>query len=130
MGIIRKYCLLILGEFAGEALGGRVPVPVVFSNRLKSRQIGQERRFREHGSHNTEVIQMTTAKALEYRIIRRLTSPLPPPQCEPDRDVRWADRVIAVTALTAGLFVLGTYLEELLWAVIAALTIFALGARE
>lgn len=73
---------------------------------------------------------MTTAKALEYRIIRKLTAALPTDRSEPSQGVRWADRVIAVTALTAGLFVLGTYLEELLWVVIAALTIFALGAGE
>ena len=73
---------------------------------------------------------MTTARALEYRIIRRLTSGRAERPGSIGQGVRWADRLIAVTALTAGLFVLGAYLEELLWVVIAGLTIFALGAAE
>lgn len=73
---------------------------------------------------------MTTARTLEYRIIRRPTSGAQGRPGIDARGVRWADRLIAVTALTAGLFVLGTYLEELLWAVMAAVTIFALGTTE
>jgi hypothetical protein len=69
---------------------------------------------------------MTAAKATEYRIIRQLlhrqgsevevlpVSPL-------------AERLIAVLAATAGVFLLGAYLQELLWVLIAAGTIAVLG---
>lgn len=73
---------------------------------------------------------MTTAKCIEYRIIRRLSSRERVAPVDMAPAVRWADRLIAVAGLTAGLFVLGACLEELLWAVIAGLTIFALGAGE
>lgn len=73
---------------------------------------------------------MTTAKLIEYRIIRRLSSRQRVARVEVAPGVRWADRLIAVAGLTAGLFVLGACLEELLWVVIAGLTVFALGAGE
>lgn len=73
---------------------------------------------------------MTTAKALEHRIVRGLVAREREQGVGPAPSVRRADLLIAVTAFTAGLFVLGTYLEELLWAVMAALTVFALGTRE
>jgi hypothetical protein len=38
----------------------------------------------------------------------------------------WADRLIAVLAVTAGLFIIGSYFEELLWAVLAAATVTTL----
>jgi hypothetical protein len=38
----------------------------------------------------------------------------------------WADRIISILAVTAGLFVLGSYLEELLWAAVAATTVLTL----
>jgi hypothetical protein len=68
---------------------------------------------------------MTATKLIEYRIVRQLL------QRREGGDVRqglnpWADRLIAILAVTAGLFILGTYLEELLWAVLGAATIFTL----
>lgn len=38
----------------------------------------------------------------------------------------WADRLIAILALTTGMLVLGSYLEELLWAAMAATTLVTL----
>jgi hypothetical protein len=38
----------------------------------------------------------------------------------------WADRLIAILAVTAGLVILGSYLEELLWAAVAATTVVTL----
>jgi hypothetical protein len=39
---------------------------------------------------------------------------------------KWADRLIAILALTTGLLVLGSFLEELLWAAVAATTLLTL----
>jgi len=39
---------------------------------------------------------------------------------------QWADRLIAILALTTGLLVLGSFLEELLWAAVAATTLLTL----
>lgn len=39
---------------------------------------------------------------------------------------KWVDRSIAVLALTMGLLVLGSLLEELLWAAVAATTLLTL----
>lgn len=73
---------------------------------------------------------MTTAKAIEYHITRQVMQR----RCEGKQGVStssgWADRLIAVVAVTAGLFILGTYLQELLWVVIAAATVMALGSIE
>jgi hypothetical protein len=68
---------------------------------------------------------MTTTKLIEYRITRQL---LQRRNGHGERDDvnPWADRLIAILAVTAGLFVLGSYLEELLWAVLGAATIFTL----
>ena len=75
---------------------------------------------------------MTTAKALEHRIIQHvLHAPrddggeesLPPSS-------RWAERLIAVLAATAGLFVVGVFMEELLWVLLAGATVFCLGLEQ
>lgn len=68
---------------------------------------------------------MTTVKLLEHRITRRLL------QCRYDDRAQldtglWADRLIAVLALTAGLFIVGSYFEELLWALLGAATLATL----
>ncbi len=77
---------------------------------------------------------MTTAKAIEYRIIRRsLQSGAGVAETEPgdySSSVRWADRLIAVLATTVGLFLLGAFMEELLWAALAAATVFVLGMER
>ena len=46
---------------------------------------------------------------------------------EPLRFAILAERLIAVLAATAGVFLLGTYLQELLWALIAGGTVCSLG---
>ena len=38
----------------------------------------------------------------------------------------WADRLIAILAVTTGLVILGNYLEELLWAAVVATTVVTL----
>jgi hypothetical protein len=68
---------------------------------------------------------MTAAKLVEYRITRQLL------QRRAEGGVQqgvnpWADRLIAILAVTAGLFILGSYVEELLWAVLAVATICTL----
>lgn len=40
---------------------------------------------------------------------------------------RLGDRIIAVLAVTVSLFVVGSFLEELIWVVLAAATVFVLG---
>ena len=70
---------------------------------------------------------MTTAQAVEYRIVkgllRRSTSPTQSPTPS-------ADRLIRLTATTALVFVLGTYLQELLWVALAGATMVALGMKK
>ena len=73
---------------------------------------------------------MTTARAIESNIIRRLQQRPEQEKEEGRASVRWADRLIAVSAATAALFIVGAYLEELLWVILAALTVFALGSVE
>jgi hypothetical protein len=68
---------------------------------------------------------MTAAKQIEYRITRRLLQRREEVG-ESTRVSPWAERVIAVLAVTAGLFILGSYLEELLWLVVAGATVFTL----
>jgi hypothetical protein len=79
---------------------------------------------------------MTSAKLMEYRITRHLvqrrwqqaeradTGGLS--SAMPASVQSWADRLIAVLALTACLLVVGSYIEELLWVVLAAATAFTL----
>tara|TARA_R110000823_G_scaffold132777_6_gene261269 strand:+ start:10793 stop:11017 length:225 start_codon:yes stop_codon:yes gene_type:complete len=73
---------------------------------------------------------MTASKAFEIRIIRQLMN----------RRAResagghtggplLAERIIAVLAATAGLFLIGSVLQELLWALLAAGTVLTLGSR-
>ena len=68
---------------------------------------------------------MTAAKLIEYRITRQLLQRREEGGEQQGASV-WADRLIAILAVTAGLFVLGSYLEELLWALLAAATVFTL----
>jgi len=77
---------------------------------------------------------MTAVKHIEYGITRQLlrrreqggqsagaTRAFPASAVQP-----WADRVIAILAVTSGLLVVGSYMEELLWAVLAAATFYSL----
>jgi hypothetical protein len=70
---------------------------------------------------------MTTSQAEEYSAIRRvLERGARPPrgQAVP----RWPGRLIQVIAVTAALVVAGSFLQELLWAALAAATACALAA--
>ncbi len=78
---------------------------------------------------------MSAAKDMEYQITRQLLqrrehSAVPPGDegCyKPRVDTHpWAERLIAILAVTAGLLIVGSYLEELLWAAVAATTVFTL----
>jgi len=70
---------------------------------------------------------MTASKAIEYRVTRQL---LQRREVVKKRQLaRLADRVITVTAVTAALFLLGSYLQELLWALLAASAVLTLGTR-
>lgn len=68
---------------------------------------------------------MTATKLIEYRIIRQLLQRREKGDRQPAFHP-WGDRLIAVLAMTAGLFVLGSYLEELLWVVLAAALVVTL----
>lgn len=73
---------------------------------------------------------MTTAKRIEHQITRQLlqrreASALPRGAVCADMNT-WVDRLIAILAVAAGLLILGSYLEELLWAAVAATTILTL----
>ena len=81
---------------------------------MNSRSSGQT------GSDN-----MTAAKLIEYRITRQLMQRREEGGDQLDSGL-WADRLIAILAVTAGLFILGSFLEELLWALLAAATVFTL----
>ena len=70
---------------------------------------------------------MTTAKSIEYRIAQQLIQRRE--WEEKPRLTRLVDRVITVVAVMAGLFLLGSYLEELLWALLAAAAVLTLGTR-
>jgi hypothetical protein len=68
---------------------------------------------------------MTAAKLIEYRITRKLMQRREEGGDQSDSGL-WADRLIAILAVTAGLVILGSFLEELLWALLAAATVFTL----
>lgn len=80
---------------------------------------------------------MTTARLIENGITRKLLRrrerealagpPSHTPQMHWQGDIQpWVDRVIAILAATTGLLVIGSLMEELLWAVLAASTVFTL----
>lgn len=68
---------------------------------------------------------MTGTKHIEYRITRQLLQRRHPGVVQSDQNL-WVDRLIAVLAVTAGLLIIGSYFEELLWAVVAAATVSTL----
>ena len=68
---------------------------------------------------------MTAAKRLEYQIVRQLLQRQESGFHQSETGP-WVERLIAVLAVTAGLFILGSYLEELLWAALATATALTL----
>jgi hypothetical protein len=73
---------------------------------------------------------MTAAQRIENQITRQLLRRRQPGavnlRTTPVDIHPWTDRLIAILAVTAGLVIVGSYLEELLWAVVAATTVFTL----
>lgn len=70
-------------------------------------------------------------KALEYRIARQLLTAPGADTARPERQaINWGDRLIAIIAVTASLVVVGSFLGELIWAVLAAGTLFSLGIGD
>ena len=67
----------------------------------------------------------TAAKRVEQRIARKLLQRREM-AAEQQYISFWADRLIAIGAVTVGLLILGSYAEELLWAAVAAATVFTL----
>ena len=73
----------------------------------------------------TMTIVSTAAKRIEYGITRKV---LQRREGASDQESisPWADRLIAIGAVTVGLLIVGSYIEELLWAAGAAATVFTL----
>jgi hypothetical protein len=69
---------------------------------------------------------------MEYRIARRLVRRRQQPQQlqQESTETLWADRLIAVLATTAGLVLLGSFLQELLWAMLAVATALSLAIGD
>lgn len=70
---------------------------------------------------------MTTARMMEHRITRDLlerrdTAPVA-------GSGRLVERFITVAAVTAGMLILGSYAQELLWALLAGAGVLTLGTR-
>lgn len=71
---------------------------------------------------------MGTARALEYHIVQQLLRRRASREVAPPSPV--AERLIAILAATAGVFLLGSLLQELLWVLLAAGTVLTLGTRS
>jgi hypothetical protein len=70
---------------------------------------------------------MTHARFIEYRITRDL---LQRREGAPAASVGLpVEQLITATAVTAGMLLLGSYAQELLWALLAAATVLTLGTR-
>jgi hypothetical protein len=71
---------------------------------------------------------MTTAKLVEYQITQQLLR-----RRESGRSSlqnRIVERTIRTAAIVVGMVLLGSYLQELLWVVLAAGGVFALGVKK
>lgn len=70
---------------------------------------------------------MTAGKVLETRITRRLLARREVASAAP---MSLAERCIALLAATAGVFVLASLMQELLWALLAGVTVISLGVGD
>lgn len=70
---------------------------------------------------------MTTARLIESRITRDLLRRREARQTTAGRLP--AERLITAAAVAAGLLLLGSYLQELMWVLIAAAAVLTLGTR-
>ena len=68
---------------------------------------------------------MTGTQAIERQIVRRIVGHDEQVGTLNDRG-QWAERLISVLTLTAGLLVVGAVFEELLWVVLGAATLLTL----
>ena len=73
---------------------------------------------------------MSNAKMIEYRITRQLLQRQHSLGEGNFRGGSWVERAISVAAVTAGLFVVGSYLQELLWALLAGGAIVSMGVSN
>jgi hypothetical protein len=70
---------------------------------------------------------MTTARFIEHRITRNLMQRRERQQPVTSGPV--AERLITTVAVGAGMLVLGSYLQELLWVLLAGAAVLTLGTR-
>jgi len=68
---------------------------------------------------------MTGTQAIERQIVRRIVG-YDRQVARLDARSQWAERLILVLTLTAGLLVVGTVFEELLWVVLGVATLLTL----
>lgn len=68
---------------------------------------------------------MTGTQYIERQIVRRILGNEAPP-VGTESASQWSERLIAILTLTAGLLVVGTIIEELLWVLLGAATLFTL----
>ena len=71
---------------------------------------------------------MTTARFIEHRITRNLMQRRERQQLVTSGPV--AERLITTVAVAAGMLVLGSYLQELLWVLLAGAAVLTLGTRS
>ena len=70
---------------------------------------------------------MSTARFIEHRITRDLLRRRE--RASPGGSRQLAERLISVAAVTAGMLLLGSYLQELLWVLLAGAVVLTLGTR-
>jgi len=70
---------------------------------------------------------MTTARFIEHRITRNLLQRRQREQLSSSSPA--AERLITAAAVTVGMLVLGSYLQELLWVLLAGAAVLTLGTR-
>lgn len=70
---------------------------------------------------------MSTARFIEHRITRDLLRRREAGY--PSGSGQLAERLITAAAVTAGMLLLGSYLQELLWALLAGAAVLTLGTR-
>ena len=70
---------------------------------------------------------MTTARFIEHRITRNLLQRRE--RQRPASGSPVAERLIITAAVSAGMLVLGSYLQELLWVLLAGAAVLTLGTR-
>jgi ABC-type bacteriocin/lantibiotic exporter with double-glycine peptidase domain len=71
---------------------------------------------------------MTAAKSIEYQITQQLLRRRA--GVEEPVNTKVVNRVIRIAAATVAVVLLGSYSQELLWVLVAASTVLALGIKE